>query len=185
MVERRIKILAVTLTWLMAGIFCGILIIYYTGPFPDVSVLKDYRPFNATKLYDREGVHIGEFAIEKRTTIPFERIPDLIKEAFISAEDAKFYTHGGIDISGIMRALIKNIEKFKFSQGGSTITQQLVKLLYLTPEKSIKRKILEILLAIKVDNNLSKVEILGLYLNQIYLGEGQYGVGAAANAYFG
>jgi penicillin-binding protein 1A len=184
-VERKIKIITVMMTCLMAGMLLGAIIIYHIGPFPDVSVLRDYRPFNATKLYDREGNLIGDFAIEKRTTIHVDEIPNLIKTAFIAAEDAKFYSHGGIDLSGILRALIKNIEKFKFSQGGSTITQQLVKLLYLTPEKSIRRKILEILLAIKVDNNLSKDEILGLYLNQIYLGEGQYGIEAAARAYFG
>lgn len=185
MLTGRIRVTAITLTCLAAGIFCGILFVYFTGPFPDVSVLKEYRPYNATKVYDRDGGNIAEFAIEQRTTIPFEDIPELIKKAFIAAEDSKFYMHSGIDLSGIMRALIKNIQKFKFSQGGSTITQQLVKLLYLTPEKSIRRKVLEILLAIKVDNNLSKDEILGLYLNQIYLGEGQYGVNAASRTYFG
>lgn len=185
MVKNKFKTLSVTLTFLTAGILSGILIVYLIGPFPDVSVLKDYRPFNATKLFDRESSQIGEFAIEKRNTLPLDQIPNLLMKAFIAAEDANFYAHGGIDLSGILRALIKNIEKFKFSQGGSTITQQLVKLLYLTPEKSIRRKILEILLAIKVDNNLSKDEILGLYLNQIYLGEGQYGIDAAAKSYFG
>lgn len=181
---RKIKIISAILSFFSAGALCGVILIYFFAPLPDVTVLKNYRPFNATKLYARDGRQMGAFAIEKRNTIPLEKIPPLLVHAFVAAEDAKFYSHRGIDFSGIARALFKDIRKMKFSQGGSTITQQLVKLLYLNPEKSIRRKMLEILLAIKVEHSLTKDEILGLYLNQIYLGEGHYGIDGATKAYF-
>ncbi len=176
---------AIIIACLVTGLFIGVLAVYFTAPFPDVGELKTYHPLNATKVYDRENHLIGEYAIERRNSIPSEKIPPLIKAAFIAAEDARFFSHKGIDFSGILRALMTDVTKMRFSQGGSTITQQLVKLLYLSPEKSVKRKVLEMLLAIKVERKLSKEEILYLYLNQIYLGNGSYGIDAASFAYFG
>ncbi len=176
---------SVIVSFLLAGIFVGIVIIYFLAPLPDVSELRNFKPLNATKIYDREGRVVAELGIERRNTIPSAQIPPLMKAAFIAAEDARFFSHLGVDIPGIIRALIKDITKMRFYQGGSTITQQLVKLLYLTPEKSVKRKILEMLLAVKVEKKLTKDEILELYLNQIYLGHGSYGIDAASRSFFG
>lgn len=158
---------------------------YFVGGLPKISTLKDYRPLIVSTVYSDDNRKIAEFFTEKRIVIPFSGIPEKLAQAFIAAEDSRFYEHPGIDFLGIFRAMIKNIEAGAITQGGSTITQQVAKSFFLSPERSYSRKIKEAILAYRIDNSLSKQEILYLYLNQIYLGHGAYGVEAAAQNYFG
>jgi penicillin-binding protein 1A len=159
--------------------------LYFTHDLPSIDALKNYKPPCITRFYSEEGEIIGEFFIEKREVVSLDRIPVTLVQAFVAGEDAKFYSHKGLDYIAIVRALLKNLFSGEFVQGGSTITQQVVKSLLLSSEKSLKRKIREAILAFKIEKNLSKEEILFLYLNQIYLGHGAYGVAAAAETYFG
>jgi len=172
--------------FLVLGILVVFGVIYhFNQKLPDIETLKDYNPPVVTKVFSERGKIIGEFYREKRIYTPVGKIPDIIKNAFISAEDENFYHHKGIDFISIFRALVKDIKSGKIVQGGSTITQQVVKSFLLSPRKTISRKIKEAILAYKIENFLSKDEILNLYLNQIYLGYGSYGVAAAAENYFG
>ena len=152
---------------------------------PSVEQLAGYRPPVASQVFASDGTLIGEFYFEKRYLVPLEEIPPVVREAFLAAEDAHFYQHQGIDLQGIARAFVNNLVAGQVTQGGSTITQQVVKSLLLTPKKSYERKIKEIILARRLESELTKDEILWLYLNQIYLGSGAYGVAAAAQEYFG
>ncbi|NOY53983.1 MAG: penicillin-binding protein 1A [Deltaproteobacteria bacterium] len=151
---------------------------------PDVSVLKDYRPSLVTTVYSDGGDVVGKFYIEKRVLRPLNEIPDLLVKAFIAIEDARFYHHHGIDLQGITRAFWADLRAKQITQGGSTITQQLAKTLFLSPERKIERKIKEVILALEIEKRFSKDEILELYLNQIYFGAGAYGVEAASETYF-
>ncbi len=152
---------------------------------PDISSLKSYKPFESSIVYSSDGKVLAEFYLERRTYIPEYKIPPLIKQAFIAIEDQRFYSHPGIDIIGIMRALYKDIKAGGIVEGGSTITQQLAKMLFLTPEKSLKRKIKEAILASQIEKKYTKDEILGIYINQVYFGARAYGIEAASQAYFG
>ncbi len=152
---------------------------------PKIATLKDYRPPVITTVYSDDNRKIAEFFKERRIVIPLSQMSPMLKNAFIAAEDARFYTHKGIDILSIIRAFFKNIEAGAIVQGGSTITQQVAKSFFLTPQKSYARKIKEAILAYRIDRKFAKEEILFLYLNQIYLGHGAYGVEAASENYFG
>jgi penicillin-binding protein 1A len=152
---------------------------------PDVAMLEDYRPSLITKIYSDSEEIVGTFFIEKRMLVPFSEIPSPLVQAFISVEDARFYYHRGVDFQGISRAFWENLRAQQITQGGSTITQQLAKTLFLTPERTILRKVREMILAMEIEKRFSKEEILELYLNQIYFGAGAYGVEAAADTYFG
>lgn len=152
---------------------------------PSVDKLKDWRPPEATLIYDYKGRIFGDVAVQRRYYVPLKDIPLYVREAFISAEDRNFYSHFGIDPTAVLRALIANIKEREIAQGASTITQQLARNLFLTPERSFKRKIKEMLLAIKIERTFSKDKILEMYLNYIYLGQGAYGVEAASRIYFG
>ena len=165
----------------------GLALIYFyiNEDLPKISKLSDYHPPVITTVYSDDNRKIGEFYKERRIVVPVSRIPQILKEAFISAEDSRFYTHPGIDVIGIFRALLKNIEAGSVVQGGSTITQQVTKSFLLTPERSYTRKIKEAILAYRISKAFSKDEILFLYLNQIYLGHGAYGIEAASENYFG
>ncbi len=158
---------------------------YLSENLPKISTLKDYRPPVITTVYSDDNRKIAEFFKERRIVIPLSQMPPMLKNAFIAAEDARFYTHKGIDILSIIRAFFKNIEAGAIVQGGSTITQQVAKSFFLTPQKSYARKIKEAILAYRIDKKFAKEEILFLYLNQIYLGHGAYGVEAASENYFG
>ncbi|MGA2226110.1 MAG: transglycosylase domain-containing protein, partial [Syntrophobacteraceae bacterium] len=151
---------------------------------PSVQALRKYHPPLVTSVYSADGELIGEFFVERRYLVLLKDLPPYLIKAFLAAEDARFYEHGGVDLIGIFRAMLKNIQAGKIVQGGSTITQQVVKSLLLTPERTFTRKIKEALLAYRIDNRMSKNEILYLYLNQIYFGGGAYGVEAAARTYF-
>jgi penicillin-binding protein 1A len=152
---------------------------------PPVEKLLDYRPPVATRVFSDDGTLIGEFFFEKRYLTPIFKIPRAVQLAFVAAEDQNFYQHTGVDLPSIVRAALHNYQAGTTRQGGSTITQQVVKSLLLTPERSYERKIKEVVLAVRLERQLTKEEILYLYLNQIYLGNGAYGVQAAALEYFG
>ncbi len=151
---------------------------------PDVKELESYKPKSATRLYTDDGTMFAEIFTEKRISIPITQMPDYLKNAFIAIEDVRFYKHFGVDLRGIARAIYRNLFKGQITEGASTITQQLARNLYLTREKTIKRKIEEAILAVQIERTYSKDEILNMYLNLIYLGEGAYGVEAASYAYF-
>ena len=158
---------------------------YMSEDLPKITSLKDYQPSLITTVYSDDSRKIGEFYRERRIVVPLSQIPETLQQAFIAAEDSRFYKHQGVDIFGIIRAFIKNIEAGSIVQGGSTITQQVTRSFLLTSEKKYSRKIKEAILAYRIDKRFSKEEVLFLYLNQIYLGHGAYGVEAAAENYFG
>lgn len=152
---------------------------------PSIAELKEYRPTNGTRVYADDGTLIGEFKVERGIHVPLEKIPKHLINAVIATEDSRFWQHNGIDYIGIGRALITNIMHARIKEGGSTITQQLAKITFLTPDRTLIRKAREAMLAIKIERELSKEEILELYLNNIYLGHGAYGVEMASRQYFG
>ncbi len=176
---------SVLLLMLVAGAATVGIFFYLSRDLPKISTLKDYHPSIVTTVLSDDNRKIAEFYRERRIVVPLEEIPLQLQQAFISAEDARFYKHRGIDVFSIVRAFFKNLEAGTIVQGGSTITQQVTKSFLLTPERSYERKIKEALLAYQIDKTFSKDEILYLYLNQIYLGHGAYGVEAAAENYFG
>ncbi|HUQ02863.1 MAG TPA: PBP1A family penicillin-binding protein [Kofleriaceae bacterium] len=152
---------------------------------PSINNVGDYHPKQVTVLLDRKGERIAEIFSERRSYVAYDEVPPLQVDAFVVAEDAGFWTHGGIDYRGMMRAFFTNLRSGKTKQGASTITQQVVKTFVLSPERTFKRKIQEIILARRLEKKLSKKDILTLYMNQIYFGHGRYGVQEAARYYFG
>ncbi|RZB30200.1 MAG: penicillin-binding protein 1A [Desulfobacteraceae bacterium Eth-SRB1] len=170
----------------ISGVFSVVGIYFYLcKDLPQISSLTDYRPPVITTVFSDDNRKIAEFYKERRVVVPLSSLPTMLTEAFVAAEDARFFIHKGIDFFSIVRALFKNIEAGTIVQGGSTITQQVTKSFFLTPERSYTRKIKEAILAYRIDKRFSKEEILFLYLNQIYLGHGAYGVEAASENYFG
>ena len=151
---------------------------------PDISELADYRPKLPLRVFSSEGVLIGEFGEERRNLTPISTIPKVMKDAVLAAEDSRFYDHGGVDYKGMVRAGLANLNRVK-SQGASTITMQVARNVYLSSEKTLTRKIYEVLLTFKLEHLLSKDQIFEIYLNQIYLGNRAYGFAAASEAYFG
>ncbi|NNL68098.1 MAG: PBP1A family penicillin-binding protein, partial [Myxococcales bacterium] len=157
----------------------------FVRDLPDLQSVADYRPPLSSRVLDRNGAPIGEFFVERRQLVPYERIPDHVVRAFVAGEDSTFFEHSGIDLVSIARAAWVNLlAGGEIRQGGSTITQQMVKGLLLTPERNIRRKIREMVLARDIETRFSKQEILYLYLNQIYFGRGAYGIGEAARVYY-
>ena len=175
-------------------IFAGISLIfafstlwYFSIGLPDYKKLSNYEPPISSRVYSNDGKLIAEYALEKRLFIPYESIPEKVINSFLSAEDKNFFNHPGIDAKGIIRALIKNLKNLKANkrlEGASTITQQVAKNFLLTNEISLNRKIKEAILAFRIEKAYSKERILELYLNQIYLGQGTYGIAAASLEYF-
>ncbi|HEX9023628.1 MAG TPA: transglycosylase domain-containing protein, partial [Geobacteraceae bacterium] len=162
----------------------GAYIFYINATLPKVDRLADYRPPIVSQVFGDDGSLVGEFYLERRTVVPVEKIPRKLIQAFMAAEDANFYQHKGIDYLGIVRAAFKNLLSFSKKEGASTITQQVAKSMLLTPEKKFSRKLKEAILAHRMEKALTKDEILYIYLNQIYLGAGAYGVQLAAETYF-
>lgn len=152
---------------------------------PSIAALKDYRPSITTRVYADNNELIDEFFLEDRKVVKYEDVPKIVIQAFIAAEDSRFFQHGGFDMQSMFRAFFKNVKAGHIVQGGSTITQQVAKQLYLSPEKSYMRKVKEALLSLKIEKYLTKEEIITLYLNHIYLGHGTYGIEAASQGYFG
>ncbi len=169
---------------LMAGAALVGAYIYVQDSLPRIDSLADYRPPIITRVFADDGSLIAEFSEERRIVVPYDQIPEQLVQAFVAAEDANFFGHEGIDLLSIVRAAIKNFQAGRIVQGGSTITQQVAKGFLLTPEKKFSRKFKEAILAYRIEQKFSKEEILYLYLNQIYLGHGAYGVQAAAENYF-
>jgi len=160
---------------------------YFSSDLPDYKILANYKPPISSRVHSGEGKLIAEFALQKRLFIPYESIPKKVIHSFLSAEDKNFFSHPGVDAKSITRAIIKNLKNIfseKRLEGASTITQQVAKNFLLTNEVSIKRKIKEAILAFRIERAYSKERIMELYLNQIYLGEGTYGIAAASLEYF-
>ncbi len=157
---------------------------YFSRDLPSVSSLRDYTPPQTTRVYDRNKKVIGEIFAERRTVIPMSQVPRNVVLSVLAAEDADFYEHEGLDYRGMLRAIGRDIVAGRAAQGGSTITQQVVKLMLLTPERTLQRKIRELILARRLESELSKDEILHLYLNHVNFGHGRYGIEEAAQYYF-
>ncbi len=186
--RRFIKIaLALFVAVLLLITSMGIALWYiWSSNLPYIGSLKDYNPPIITEVFANDGQIIGQFWDERRILVPIEEIPDHTIDAFIGAEDDRFFQHKGIDLSSILRALFKNIKAGRIEQGGSTITQQVTKSLLLkNPARTYKRKVREALLSLQIEREFSKGEILYRYLNQIYLGNRLYGIEAASQGYFG
>ena len=174
-----------TLVGLMAaGVLTAGLVLVFSWPrLPATTELQDYQPQLPLRVYSADNVLLGEFGEERRVFTPIDQIPDLLKKAVLATEDDRFYQHGGIDWPGVARALVANLERSR-SQGASTITMQVARNFYLSREKTFTRKLFEVLLALKIEQQMSKDQILQLYMNQIFLGRKAYGFAAAAQAYF-
>ena len=164
----------------MAGFFIAL-----TKDLPQIRNLESFKPSSITRIYSADEVLLAEFFLEKRDPVPIKMIPDNLKKALIVTEDRSFYQHSGIDLKGILRAILRDIKAGKFVEGASTITQQLSKTLFLKPRKTLLRKAKEAFLSFQIERRYTKDEILELYLNQVYFGSGAYGVESAARIYFG
>jgi penicillin-binding protein 1A len=166
------------------GSTAGVLFVY-NSDLPQVNSLEDYHPSLITKVHADDGQVIGSFALEHRIIVTYDEIPQVVRDAITSVEDQNFFTHWGIDFYGITRAALKDLMAGRFVEGGSTLTQQLSKNLFLTPERTPRRKIQEAMLAIQIERRYRKEEILTMYCNLHFMGHGQYGFAAAAEYYFG
>lgn len=172
----------------LAAVFIGGtmgFMIFSVWDLPDVKTLEEYRPNITSRLYSDSNRLLAEFFLENRTPVTFDDVPDMMIKALIATEDTRFYQHFGIDLRGVIRAMFRNIRARRVLEGGSTLTQQLAKVLFLTPERSYTRKLKEMALALRIEQRYTKKEILSLYLNQIYFGSGAYGIEAAAQIYYG
>jgi penicillin-binding protein 1A len=173
-------------------IFCAIafgaasgLLFVYASDLPEIRELEDYKPNVVTELYADDGQSIGSFALQRRILLTYEQIPKVLKDAILVTEDQHFEEHFGIDLPRVIEAAIRNISAQRKAEGASTLTMQLARVLFLTPEKSFRRKIQETLLAIQIERHYTKEQIFAMYCNQIYLGHGNYGFEAATEFYFG
>ncbi|TAK05798.1 MAG: PBP1A family penicillin-binding protein [Candidatus Manganitrophaceae bacterium] len=170
---------------LLASVSVGGIIWYFSRDLPSLESLGSYEPSQATRIYSDDNRIIGQFYIEKRVFVPLSKMPKELIQAILAVEDSRFYEHRGFDYIRMIKAFLTNLESGRIRQGASTITQQLTRSLFLTPERTMKRKFKEILLARKMETMLTKDEILEIYLNQIYFGHGAYGVQVAGRTYFG
>ena len=183
---KNILIISISIVLLTSVLIVGVLWTY-SNDIPDYKFLKNYKPPVSSKVYSGEGELVADFSQEKRVFVPYSSIPKNVINAFLSAEDKNFFSHPGVDAKGVLRAVVNNISNIISSErleGASTITQQVAKNFLLTNEVSINRKIKEAILAFRIERALSKERILELYLNQIYLGSGAYGIAAASLEYF-
>lgn len=177
--------LSIALIILVAGVAIGVFVGYYlTRGIPEVDSLAYNLPMETTKIYAKDGTLLQEYGAEKRILVPFTEISPTFFDALIAVEDADFYKHHGISVKGILRALFRDITQRKVGQGGSTLTMQLARQYFLTPEKTITRKIKEILLSLKIEKRYTKQQILEMYANKVCFGHGYYGIEAASRFYF-
>src|SRR5580698_97562 len=168
-----------------AGLVVGYALVVAQPNLPSLDALTDYRPKVPLRIYTADHVLIGEFGEERRDVVHIQDVPDNLKKAVIAIEDARFYDHGGVDLTGIARAGYVALTNGHATQGASTITMQVARNFFLSSEKTYTRKIYEMLLAYKIESKLSKDQILEVYMNQIYLGQRAYGFASAARVYFG
>ncbi len=178
----------VFLITIAGGLFCGALagaLLALTRDLPQIRSLETFRPSAITRVYAADDTLLAELYAEKRDPIPLPDIPSALKQALITTEDRNYYRHHGVDLKAIARAIVRDVLAGEFVEGASTITQQLAKTLFLTPRKSLTRKLKEAVLAIQIERRYTKDEILALYLNQVYFGSGAYGVAMASKTFFG
>ena len=177
---------------IISAVVLGLILIfvilwYFSSDLPDYQILSEYKPHISSRVHSGDGQLIAEYALQKRLFIPYDKVPKKVINSFLSAEDKNFFNHPGIDAKSITRAVIKNVKNIisdKRLEGASTITQQVAKNFLLSNEVSLQRKIKEAILAFRIERAYSKERIMELYLNQIYLGEGTYGIAAASLEYF-
>lgn len=181
--RRKVRLLILFMAAVL-GIPAGFLFAHAVR-MPQVKALADYQPAIITRIYDRNGVPFAEYSIQKRIVVPKRDMSPLLVQAVVATEDSEFYRHGGVDPKGILRAALTNVIERKRAQGASTLTQQLAKQVFLTPEKSFRRKINEVFFAVEIEKDFTKDQIFEFYANQIYLGHGAYGVEAGSRLYFG
>src|SRR5437899_5256165 len=167
----------------LVGATAGLLLVYSTD-LPQVNELEHYRPSSITELYDSQGHIIGSFALQRRVVAAYEDYPQVLRDALISTEDKEFFEHSGINVWRIVGAAYRDIESGGRVQGASTLTMQLARNLFLSPDRSFHRKIQEVLLAIQIERRFTKQQIFTLYANQIFLGHGVYGFESASEFYF-
>lgn len=184
------RLTTILLTMSFAGLILGLVAvmgIYLSlkDELPEINQKSDFALEVPLRIYSADGLLMGEYGAQRRTPVEYHEIPEQLVNAFISAEDDRFFEHPGVDYQGLIRAVLHTLQTGGRGQGGSTITMQVARNFFLTPEKSYKRKLLEIFLALKIERELSKPEILALYLNKIYLGKRAYGVAAAGQVYYG
>jgi penicillin-binding protein 1A len=180
-----IKIIVALVTLgVLGGLVAGLAFTYFNLDLPKIEKLQDYKPNLASQIISKDGVVLAEIGTEKREIVDIKNVPTRVLDAFLSAEDDKFFEHKGVDYLGLARAMFANFKAGRVVQGGSTITQQVAKSLLLTSERSVTRKLKDFILAKRIEEKLTKQEILYLYLNQVYLGNGYYGVKAAARGYY-
>ena len=186
------RILKNFFTLILSGILIGGIAVFailwvFSNKLPDYKFLKNYKPSVSSKVYSGEGELVSDFSAQKRIFVPYNSIPKKVINSFLSSEDKNFFSHPGVDAKGVVRAIINNIKNYLYSkrlEGASTITQQVAKNFLLTNEVSLNRKIKEAILAFRIERSLSKKRILELYLNQIYMGQGAYGIASASLEYF-
>src|SRR5438445_692279 len=185
----RIVLMVVGLGTLILASAAGVAALWaftiFPRSLPSVTALETFQPILGTKVYDDNDERRTELHVERRIFVPLAQIPQSLRDAVIATEDKRFYSHWGIGPIGVARALVQHYRRGRFVEGGSTITQQLTKVLFLTPDKSLERKLKEAVLALELERRYSKDRILEMYLNQVYFGHGAYGVEAAARTYFG
>src|SRR3954467_14123739 len=175
-------LIAISLVLVGMGV-AALTVVLLWPSLPGLDVLTDYRPKVPLRIYSAEGEQIGEFGEEKRAVVKIQEVPQVMKAAILAAEDDRFYQHGGVDYMGVARAALANLQGRR--EGASTITMQVARTFFLTREKTLARKLSEVLLSFKIEANLTKDQILELYINQIFLGQRAYGFASAANVYFG
>ena len=181
----KVILLLIIVAAVLSSAIGGGLWYFWSSSLPYIGNLKDYHPPIITEFYSADGEVIGRFWKEKRIVLPIDQIPHNLINAFVAAEDDQFFEHRGVDFLGILRAVVKNQLAGRKKQGASTITQQVARLMLLkSQEKKYKRKVREIILSLQIEKHFTKNEILFLYLNEIYLGSGAYGVESAARTYF-
>src|SRR5262249_44451815 len=165
------------------GAAAGLLFVY-ASDLPEIRALEDYRPNVVTELYADDGQPVGSFALQRRILLTYEQIPKLLKDAILVTEDQHFEQHWGVDFPRVAQAAWRNVVQMRKAEGASTLTMQLARVLFLTPDKSFRRKVQEVLLAIQIERHYTKQQIFTMYSNQIYLAHGNYGFEAASEFYF-
>jgi penicillin-binding protein 1A len=181
---KKTTLIIIIVCGMVVGTAAGVYLVLFHD-LPEIRKLESFQPSSVSRIYSSDQVLLAELYAERRDVVPLSQVPEYLKTALITTEDRTFYTHSGIDLKGVLRALVKDVKARKFVEGASTISQQLAKTLFLTNRKTVGRKLKEALLAFQLERRYTKNEILELYLNQVYFGSGAYGIQSAAALYFG